>query len=85
LSTDVLEVRAASIIALMMEAARTSETSVDDCFTRQYIPEDNSEFYFILCSTSIKNCKVQLIESYVVFTSLGKWGKKKTKFTSCLS
>jgi hypothetical protein len=28
---------------LMMEAARTSETSVDNCFTRQYIPEDNSE------------------------------------------
>jgi hypothetical protein len=25
-----------------MEAARTSETSVDNCFTRQYIPEDNS-------------------------------------------
>jgi len=28
---------------LMMEAARTSETSVDNYFTRQYIPEDNSE------------------------------------------
>jgi hypothetical protein len=27
----------------MMEAARTSETSVDIYFTRQYIPEDNSE------------------------------------------
>jgi hypothetical protein len=27
----------------MMEAARTSETSVDNYFTRQYIPEDNSE------------------------------------------
>jgi hypothetical protein len=26
-----------------MEAARTSETSVDNYFTRQYIPEDNSE------------------------------------------
>jgi hypothetical protein len=25
------------------EAARTSETSVDNHFTRQYIPEDNSE------------------------------------------
>jgi hypothetical protein len=47
LSTDVSDVRAASIIramiALMMEAARTSETSVDNCFTRQYIPEDKSE------------------------------------------
>jgi hypothetical protein len=26
-----------------MEAARTSETSVDNYFTWQYIPEDNSE------------------------------------------
>jgi hypothetical protein len=29
--------------SLMMEAARISETSVDNYFTRQYIPEDNSE------------------------------------------
>jgi hypothetical protein len=29
--------------SLMMEAARTSETSVDNYFTRQYIPEDKSE------------------------------------------
>jgi hypothetical protein len=28
-----------------MEAARTSETSADDYFTRQYIPEDNSEVH----------------------------------------
>jgi hypothetical protein len=27
----------------MMEAVHTSETSVDNHFTRQYIPEDNSE------------------------------------------
>jgi hypothetical protein len=27
----------------MMEAVRTSETSVDNYFTRQYIPDDNSE------------------------------------------
>jgi hypothetical protein len=46
LTTDVSEVRAASIIiALTVEAARTSETSVDNYFTRQYIPEDNSELY----------------------------------------
>jgi hypothetical protein len=44
LSTDVSEVRTASIIiALMMEAARTSEASVDNYFTQQYIPEDKSE------------------------------------------
>jgi hypothetical protein len=38
----------------MMDAARTSETSVDNYFTRQYIPEDNSELltssYIILYS-----------------------------------
>jgi hypothetical protein len=28
-----------------MEAVRTSEKSVDNCFTRQYIPEDNSEHH----------------------------------------
>jgi hypothetical protein len=39
MSTDLSEVRAAmSLIALMMEAARTSETSVDiQLITRQYI------------------------------------------------
>jgi hypothetical protein len=42
MSTDVSEVCAASIIiTLMMEAARTSETSVEiQLRTRQYIPED---------------------------------------------
>jgi hypothetical protein len=29
--------------ASVMEAVRTSETSVDNHFTRQYIPEHNSE------------------------------------------
>jgi hypothetical protein len=29
----------------MMEAVRTSETSVDNHFTWQYIPEDNSEHH----------------------------------------
>jgi hypothetical protein len=46
MSTDVSEVRAASIIramiALMIEATCTSETSVDiHLRTRQYIPEDS--------------------------------------------
>jgi hypothetical protein len=47
MSTDVSEVRAActiktSLIALMMEAARTSESSVDiQLRTWQYIPEDS--------------------------------------------
>jgi hypothetical protein len=41
---DVLQLQGSS---LMMEAVRTSETSVDNHFTRQYIPEDNSELYFL--------------------------------------
>jgi hypothetical protein len=32
----------------MMQAARTSETSVDNYFTRQYIPEDKSELHIML-------------------------------------
>jgi hypothetical protein len=28
-----------------MEAVRTSETSIDNHFTQQYIPEDNSEHH----------------------------------------
>jgi hypothetical protein len=45
MSTDVSDMRAAYIITLMMEAARTSETSVDiDLKTRQHIPE-NSELH----------------------------------------
>jgi hypothetical protein len=45
MSTDVSDIRAASIIAPMLKAARTFETSVDiQLRTRQYIPED-SEFH----------------------------------------
>jgi hypothetical protein len=36
-----------AVIPLMMEAARTSETSSDNYFTRQYIPEDKSELYLL--------------------------------------
>jgi len=35
-------------ISLMMEAVRTSETSVDNHFTRQYNPEDSCEHRGIL-------------------------------------
>jgi hypothetical protein len=38
---------------MMMEAARTSETSVDNYFTRQYIPGDNSERCLSLLKTWI--------------------------------
>jgi hypothetical protein len=41
--TNVSEVRTASIIR--------DETSVDNYFTRQYIPEDNSELYTKYIST----------------------------------
>jgi hypothetical protein len=34
-----------------MEAVRTSETSVDNLFTRQYNPEDSSELQFALIYT----------------------------------
>jgi hypothetical protein len=41
-SADISEVRAASIIRAIMEAARTSETSGDiQLRTRQYIPGDS--------------------------------------------
>jgi hypothetical protein len=33
------------VLPCKMEAVRTSETSVDNYFTRQYIPEDNSEHH----------------------------------------
>jgi hypothetical protein len=38
----------------MMEAARTSETSVDNYFTWQYIPEDKSDLFVLLESTHVK-------------------------------
>jgi hypothetical protein len=61
----------------MMEAVRTSETSVDNYFTRQYIPEDNYEqvhFYYRLGShirlamfksVSFRVLKLELNKPYV--------------------
>jgi hypothetical protein len=46
MSADVSEVRAA-YIALVIEAAHTSETSVDILRTRVYIPEDSELQYFV--------------------------------------
>jgi hypothetical protein len=55
LSTDVSEVRAVSIIrAMMMEAARACETSDENYFTRQYIPEDKSENINMVGSSMLK-------------------------------
>jgi hypothetical protein len=60
ISTDVSEVRAASIIRAMMEAARTSETSVEMVLrTRQNIPED-SELHTRSCE-NLKSHKMELI------------------------
>jgi hypothetical protein len=46
--------------SLMMEAARTSETSIDNYFTRQYIPEDNSELH-IRRRENLKCHKVEIL------------------------
>jgi hypothetical protein len=57
-------------LSLMMEAVRTSETSVENHFTRQYIPEDNSEHrsYIIFSSTHLLSFveNVGRIEFYFV-------------------
>jgi hypothetical protein len=52
---DVSEVCAASIIRAMVEAARTSQTSVDNYFTRQYTPEEKSEVYYYLVPEDDRN------------------------------
>jgi len=51
-----------------MEAVRTSETSVDNHFTRQYIPEDNSEQMHILWKLkhyprqqATKTCRLEML------------------------
>jgi hypothetical protein len=44
----------------MMEAVRTSETSVDNHFTRQYIPEDNSEHQ--VSNTLISVCLCDIVK-----------------------
>jgi hypothetical protein len=60
-------VRAASIIiALVMEATRTSETSVDiQLRTRQYIPEDSDLQLYFVCD------KLDML--YFVSVSQAQW------------
>jgi hypothetical protein len=68
----------------MMEAACTSETSVDNYFTRQYIPEDNPEQLFNTFGSSLlvwKGLLVQPVPSQSdsvgvcgVMTLSAKWG-----------
>jgi hypothetical protein len=51
------------IVAVLIEAARTSETSVDNYFTRQYIPEDNSEHH----TRRRENLKSHIFLTYLLF------------------
>jgi hypothetical protein len=54
------------LFPLMMEAARTSETSVDNNFTRQYIPEDRSErkqLFLVICIL-ILWCNAEVLTAY---------------------
>jgi hypothetical protein len=47
---------------LMMEAVRTSETSVDNHFTRQYIPEDNSEHKKTSCNCIFSVIRIKIFQ-----------------------
>jgi hypothetical protein len=49
-----------STSSLMMEAVRTSETSVDNHFTRQYIPEDNSEHHSSLMMEAVRTSETSV-------------------------
>jgi hypothetical protein len=62
----------------MMEAARTSETSVDNYFTRQYILEDNSELH----TRRREYLKSQCNNMFKDFFSLFLWFSIKTFLTS---
>jgi hypothetical protein len=42
---------------MMMEAVRTSETSVDNQFTRQYNPEDSSELLYTVSTAPPVECR----------------------------
>jgi hypothetical protein len=57
----------------MMETARTSETSVDNYFTRKYIPEENSELH----SHGRENLKSHILGTLSIFFSL-KHGDSET-------
>jgi hypothetical protein len=61
-------------ISLMMEAARTSDTSVDNYFTRQYIPEDKSELYLFRTSKGSLTCHNIFLHGAEGLTSSPKEG-----------
>jgi hypothetical protein len=75
--------------SLMMEAVRTSETSVDNHFTRQYNPEDSSEHHYHYCEKSKLEINTVLINHYTVRRISGHRGYLflqlsvlKTRFSS---
>jgi hypothetical protein len=61
----------------MMEAARTSETSVDNHFTRQYNPEDSSEHH----TRRRENLKSHMHNTYLI--RLLEEIKKETNLRTC--
>jgi hypothetical protein len=58
-----------------MEAVRTSETPVDNYFTRQYIPEDNSEHQII---SSV--WKLLYVLTFIQYSNLTAWSLHQTPF-----
>jgi hypothetical protein len=63
LTTDFSEVRTASnntAMMMMMAAERTSETSVDNYFIRQYNPEDKSKHNIISLFVAITKSRTQM-------------------------
>jgi len=50
----------------MMEAVRTSETSVDNHFTRQYNPEDSSEHHTRRRENLKFPCVIEMTQSHSV-------------------
>jgi hypothetical protein len=71
--------------SLMMEAARTSETSVDNHFTRQYIPEDSSELH-TRRRENLKSQIIQLVPSWHLWSAAPNLAKTATEAgqTFCL-
>jgi hypothetical protein len=49
----------------MMEAVRTSETSVDNHFTRQYNPEDSSELHQRVYKSNEPGGTVHAVRNFV--------------------
>jgi hypothetical protein len=62
-----------SSVMRMMETARTSETSVDNYFTRQYIPEDNSEFMSVSFSIHSRGSSLPQVHRLCRFTRPDRW------------